>query len=55
MREKKKERKAKVKRKKGQFILFERARLKKQKTNRKSCETTKEMEQKQFYKKGMNK
>ena len=34
---------------KNQFIVFERTRLKK-----KGCETTKEMEQKQFYKKGMN-
>ena len=39
-------------REKSQFILFERTRLKKTKTNRKRGETTKEMEQKQFYKKG---
>ena len=47
--------KSKSQKKKGSIYLVRKSTIEKTKTNRKRCDTTKEMEQKQFYKKGMNK
>ena len=52
MREKKKERKVKAKRKKGQFILFERVRLKKQKQTGKGAKQQRRWNKNSFTKKG---